>query len=73
MPFLTVIYVAVIRSLALHIKQMKTSYCHPVQMKAIIIIKENYEFLNPCTCSHSVTTRLRAMQEKNCGKGETVV
>ena len=40
MPFLTVIYVAVIRPLALHIKQMKISYCHPVQMKAIIIIKE---------------------------------
>ena len=39
----------------------------------IIIIKEDYEFLNPCTRSHSVTTRLRAMQEKNCGKGETVV
>ena len=35
--------------------------------------KEDYEFLNPCTRSHSVTTRLRAMQEKNCGKGETVV
>ena len=30
----------------------------------IIIIKEDYEFLNPCTRSHSVTTRLRAMQEK---------
>lgn len=29
-----------------------------------IIIKEDYEFLNPCTRSHSVTTRLRAMQEK---------
>ena len=30
----------------------------------IIIIKEDYESLNPCTRSHSVTTRLRAMQEK---------
>ena len=30
----------------------------------IIIIKEDYEFLIPCTRSHSVTTRLRAMQEK---------